>query len=408
MATNAKNLAELLNTDTTVAVGDIADGSVTTAKLAASAVTTAKVADDAVTGAKLYAENLGRRNLIINGAMEVAQRGTTKTLTANDNSNYHTVDRWGQFVDIDQGSGSLSVTISQSTDVPSTESFSYSLKAATTSSSFVPSGSDNIALFTHKIETYNANPLGWGTSGAKAATLSYWIKSDTAGTGTLQIRLTDSSIVSGSSDGNYYTNFTINQANTWEYKTHLIPANSTDGWRRTVSNIALHIHWYFGSEQSAAGTQDAWYRENNHGRPHSSQTLDFMTNSGEAYLTGVQLEVGDTATPFEHRSYGEELSLCQRYYNRLGLFYARVRLENVSSQNPDFVTTITFPTMRDAPTINTYTDANYSSSGATTTGGSALTFGNISNQSATAGMNSSSSGAQNISNSCYLELDKEL
>ena len=255
----------------------------------------------------------GRRNLIINGAMNIWQRGTTVTLTSNDNTNYHTADRWGQYLDIDEGSGSLSVTISQSTDVPSTESFSYSLKAATTPSSFVPSGSDNIALFTHKIETYNANPLGWGTSGAKAATLSYWIKSDTAGTGTLQIRLTDSSIVSGASDGNYYTSFTINQANTWEYKTHLIPANSTDGWRRTVSNIALHIHWFFGSEQSAAGTQDAWYRENNHGRPHSSQTLDFMTNAGEAYLTGVQLEVGDTATPFEHRSYGEELAACQRY-----------------------------------------------------------------------------------------------
>src|SRR6056300_347414 len=259
-------------------------------------------------------DNMSGSNLIINGAMNIWQRGTTVTLTSNDNTNYHTADRWGQYLDIDEGSGSLSVTISQSTDVPSTESFSYSLKAATTPSSFVPSGSDNIALFTHKIETYNANPLGWGTSGAKAATLSYWIKSDTAGTGTLQIRLTDSSIVSGTSDGNYYTSYTINQANTWEYKTQLIPANSTDGWRRTVSNIALHIHWFFGSEQTAAGTQDAWYRENNHGRPHSSQTLDFMTNAGEAYLTGVQLEVGNTATPFEHRSYGEELQLCHRYY----------------------------------------------------------------------------------------------
>ena len=259
-------------------------------------------------------DNMSGRNLIINGAMNIWQRGTTVTLTSNDNTNYHTADRWGQYLDIDEGSGSLSVTISQSTDVPSTESFSYSLKAATTPSSFVPSGSDNIALFTHKIETYNANPLGWGTSGAKAATLSYWIKSDTAGTGTLQIRLQDSSNVSGQGDGNYYTSFTINQANTWEYKTHLIPANSTDGWRRTVSNIALHIHWFFGSEQTAAGTQDAWYRENNHGRPHSSQTLDFMTNAGEAYLTGVQLEVGDIATPFEHRSYGEELQLCHRYY----------------------------------------------------------------------------------------------
>ena len=79
MATNAKNLAELLNTDTTVKVGDIEDGSVTTAKLAASAVTTAKVADNAVTSAKLYASNVGRRNMIINGDMRIAQRGTSGT-----------------------------------------------------------------------------------------------------------------------------------------------------------------------------------------------------------------------------------------------------------------------------------------------------------------------------------------
>ena len=261
--------------------------------------------------------NLGRRNLIINGGMDVWQRGTTKTFTANDSSNYHTADRWCQFVDIDEGSGSFSVTISQSTDVPSTEAFSYSLKGATTPSSFVPSGQDNIALFTHKIETYTANPLGWGTSGAKAATLSYWIKSDTVGTGTLQIRLTDSSSVSGEGDGNYYTSFTINQANTWEYKTHLIPANSTDGWRRSVSTTALHIHWNFGSNQGNVATEDAWFRSNNHMAKHSSQTFDFLTNAGEAYLTGVQLEVGATATPFEHRSYGEELQLCERYFQVL-------------------------------------------------------------------------------------------
>ena len=256
----------------------------------------------------------GRRNLIINGALNQWQRGTTKTFTANDVSNYHTADRWGQFLDFDQGSGSLSVTISQSTDVPAGQGFAYSLKGATTPSSFAKSGNDNLALFTQKVETYNAAALQWGTSGARKATLSYWIKSDTAGTGTLQIRLTDSSVVSGASDGNFYTKFTVNAADTWEYKTHEIPANSTDGWRYTVSNIAMHIHWYFGSNQSAASTQDAWYRVNNHGQPHSDNTYDFMNNAGEAFITGVQLEVGDQATPFEHRSFGEELALCQRYF----------------------------------------------------------------------------------------------
>ena len=88
MATNAKNIAELLNTDTTVKVGDIEDGSVTTAKLAASAVTTTKVADDAVTSAKLFSDNLGRRNLVINGDMKIQQRYAAAAVTQAVNSTY--------------------------------------------------------------------------------------------------------------------------------------------------------------------------------------------------------------------------------------------------------------------------------------------------------------------------------
>ena len=258
--------------------------------------------------------NLGRRNLIINGNMAIWQRGTsTTTLTANDSAGYNGADRFGQFFDINDGSGTISLAISQSTDTPASEPFDYSIKAVVTDTSFTPAGSDNVAPFTYKVETYDANPLGWGTAAAKPATLSYWIKSSVAGTGTLQIRLTDSSTVSGASDGNFYTTFVINTANTWEKKTHLIPANTTDGWSRTTSTTALHIHWNFGSNQGNVATEDAWFRLNNHMQPHSSQTLNFLNGGGTAYLTGVQLEVGDTATPFEHRPYGEELALCQRY-----------------------------------------------------------------------------------------------
>jgi len=343
-------------TVTGLSVGGLPDGTVDAGTLATDSVTAVKIPDTVEADLKS-----GRKNLIINGGMQVWQRGTSKTLTANDVTNYHTVDRWGHFLDFDNGSGSLSVTISQSTDVPSTETFSYSLKGATTPSSFVPSGSDNLALFTHKIETYNANPLGWGTSGAKAATLSYWIKSDTAGTGTLQMRLVDSSSVSSAQDGNYYTSFTINQANTWEYKTHLIPANSTDGWRRSVSNTGVHIHWYFGSNQSDVATEDAWFRVNNHGTPHSSHTLDFMTNAGEAYLTGVQLEVGSQATDFEYRSYGEELALCQRYYYQMtspGSGY----IASITNRSSVRYMSDKIPSMRDTPALS-YNTAQVSVNG---------------------------------------------
>lgn len=273
----------------------------------------------------LDATNLGRRNLIINGAMQIWQRGTSTSALTHQSNIFHSADRWSAVLDQNDGSGTLTTTFSQSTDVPSTEAFPYSLKAVVNSSSFTPSGTDCTALFTHSIETYNANPLGWGTAGAKQATLSYWIKSSVTGTGTLQIRLNDSNQVNGVADGQFYTKFTINQANTWEKKTHLIPANATDGWRRDVSENAIQIYWFFGSNQAAAPTQDAWFRQNNYGQKHSDATLSFQTTGGTAYITGCQLEVGDTATDFEHRSFGEELALCQRYYcqvDGIGVEYA--------------------------------------------------------------------------------------
>lgn len=301
----------------------------------------------------LDAPNLGRRNLIINGAMQVAQRGTTSSALTHNTNVYHSVDRWSAVTDQNDGSGTLTTTFSQSTDVPSTETFPYSLKAVVNNTSFTPSGTDCTALFSHSIETYNANPLGWGTAAAKQATLSYWIKSSVAGTGTLQIRLHDSSNVSGAGDGQFYTKFTINQANTWEKKTHLIPANTTDGWRRTVSENAMQLYWFFASEQAAVSTQDAWFRLNNYGQRHSDMTLDFQTTGGTAYLTGCQLEVGEQATDFEHRSFGEELALCQRYYQKsydygdapgavtqVGAIYNRYAA-TVSNQPTSFVFAVT-------------------------------------------------------------------
>jgi len=269
------------------------------------------------TAEMLDTPNLGRRNLIINGDMQIWQRGISSSALTHNTNVFHSADRWSAVTDQNEGSGTLTTTFSRDTDVPSTETFPYSLKAVVNSSSFTPSGTDCTALFSHSIETYNANPLGWGTAAAKQATLTYWIKSSVAGTGTLQIRLNDSNQVNSVADGQLYTKFTINQANTWEKKTHLIPANATDGWRRNVSENALQIYWFFGSEQAAASTQDAWFRQNNYGQRHSDMTLDFQTTGGTAYLTGCQLEVGNTATDFEHRSIGEELQLCQRYYQRL-------------------------------------------------------------------------------------------
>ena len=306
--------------------------------------------------------NLGRRNLIINGNMAIWQRGTsTTTLTANDSTGYNGADRFGQFFDINDGSGTISLAISQSTDTPASETFDYSIKAVVTDTSFTPAGTDNVAPFTYKVETFDANPLGWGTSAAKPATLSYWIKSSVAGTGTLQIRLTDSSTVSSAADGNFYTTFVINAADTWEKKTHLIPANTADGWSRTTSTTALHIHWNFGSNQGNVATEDAWFRANNHMQPHSSQTLNFLNGGGTAYLTGVQLEVGSSATDFGHRSFAEELNLCRRYLYKPDLAGDRI-ISSVLRPDNKRAFQVFFPVqMRADPTATTTYDADGSS-----------------------------------------------
>lgn len=310
----------------------------------------------------------GRRNLIINGDVAIWQRGTsTTTLTSNDSTGYNGADRFGQFFDIDQGSGTISLAISQSTDTPANQPFDYSIKAVVTDTSYTPSGSDNVAPFTYKVETYDANPLGWGTTAAKPATLSYWIKSSVAGTGTLQIRLPDSSQVSGASDGNFYTTFVINTADTWEKKIHVIPANTTDGWRRTVSNIGLHIHWNFGSNQGNVATEDTWFRANNHMQPHSDQTLNFLDGGGTAYLTGVQLEVGSEASEFEFISRAEQLSLCQRYFYRNDVTSKNaiaVKFDNTRLYRGSYPLPVT---MRDTPSSDV-DSINYQWGGATVAG----------------------------------------
>jgi len=300
----------------------------------------------------------GRRNLIINGGFDVWQRGTS---FSNVNDTY-TADR----MYVVSGGGTTGDNVTQQaftvgqTDVPGEPTYYFRFTAGSTSSNKVVH---------HRIEDVR-------TGAGQTVTLSFWGKASTAHSSTIEL---------GQNFGSGGSSAVVPAAQSYSL---------TTSWQKFTFNIVLP-----SISGKTIGTSSYLYIAFIRSLPASNVDID---------IAQMQLEIGSVATPFDHRSYAEELALCQRYYNRLGLFYARVRNESAGSQNPDFVTTITFPPMRDAPTINTYTDANYSSSGNTPTGGSVLTFGNISNQSASALMNSSSSGAQNIGNSCYVELDKEL
>jgi len=244
---------------------------------------------------------VGRRNLIINGAMQVAQRGTSGTITGTDN---YLIDRFSmsRF-----GGYPNNTTQSQTTDAP--EGFYNSFKMLRTSAHTLTG--TNATAFFQRLEGLNTSYLNWGTSTAKPVVVSFWVKSNQ--TGKFPLILSDSG--NAVDIGKLYE---INSANTWEYKTIAIEA-PTIGTFDADNTTGIVIYWGFGSTSSARTTQGTtWGASNASGSSKSmvtgASTALATTNGATWQITGVQLELGKVATPFEYRSYGEELALCQRYY----------------------------------------------------------------------------------------------
>ena len=241
--------------------------------------------------------NLGRRNVIINGDMTIAQRGTS----ANTTGGYHNIDRWNYQHSTD---GGFSGT--QSSDVPSGTGFTKSLLWTVTSadSSF---SSGQYAYIRQTVEGQNCAHLKLGTSDAKTITLSFYVKSSVTGT-------FSGAMCNDGFNRSYPYTYTINSANTWEKKSVTIPCDTSGTWR-TDFGRGFFISWALGSGSLyGSGTAGQW---NASGQIAAAGTTNLMaTNGATWYMTGCQVEVGDTATDFEHRSFGEELSLCQRYFCR--------------------------------------------------------------------------------------------
>jgi len=237
---------------------------------------------------------LSNRNLIINGAMQVAQRGTSFTPSAAATT--YTLDRFSFY----QNAGTVGVD--QATDSP--DGFEYSLKCEVDATGSV--ASDTILQVGQPIEGYNLAPLDWnGGSNAQPATASFWVKSSETGVYGFRIRLGGA--------GTFIKEFTINSSNTWEQKTVLIPACPyTIPNKTNATGIFTGVQLVSGSTYHAA-SDGVWQTADAYGT--SGMDNDWITTSGATFqITGVQLEVGDTATPFEHRSYGDELARCQRYF----------------------------------------------------------------------------------------------
>jgi len=272
-----------------------------------STITTNSIADDAITVPKVTDQILTNRNLIINGAMQVWQRATAATTATNQCT---TVDRHAT---LENTSGNY--TTEQSTDTPS--GTGYSLKCVVTAADATLTTTE-YSMIQHGIEAQNLQHLQYGTSSAKTLTATFWVKSNKTGTYGLSLYKQDPT------SAMYNKEYTINTANTWEKKEIIITptAGSTSIINTSTGTIANDtgpgLYLVFGlawGPSFTGGTSDSWSTNTSHYA--TTNHVNWMDTVGnDFYLTEVQLEVGDTATPFEHRSYGEELAKCQRYYNR--------------------------------------------------------------------------------------------
>ena len=246
--------------------------------------------------------NLSNRNLVINGAMEVAQRGTSFT---NVGAQEYTLDR---FVTL-HSYGGTQMGVSQSSTSPDGFSNSYKLDVNTADTSI---GAAEFVFIRHKLEAQNLQQLAYGTSGAKSITLSFYVRSNVTGTYAICLQQKDNS--SKQVNGSY----TINSADTWERKTFTY-AGDTSGVINNDSGHGLDILWTLaaGSDRTSGSVRSTWTAHANADESVGQTANILHSTSNNFHLTGVQLEVGSVATDFEHRSFGQELELCKRYYQQI-------------------------------------------------------------------------------------------
>ena len=270
------------------------------------------------------------RNMIINGAMQVAQRATSSTSFF-----YASVDRF-QFSK--NATDNLAMTQSQDSDNPAGQGFGSSFKVNITTAESALDADENIN-FHQRIEGQNLQRLEKGTSNAKSSTVSFWVKSNTTGTYVLELFDNDNSRHAAKT-------YTIDSANTWEKKI-ITFAGDTTGALDNDANRSLDVRWWLaaGSNFSSGTLPTGWASLTTANRAVGQVNLMASTNNW--YITGIQWELGDVATAFEHRSYGDELLRCKRYYEEI----EKCSVAGVTSNAIDPSCTVNYVTKRAAPTM---------------------------------------------------------
>lgn len=277
------------------------------------------------------------RNLIINGAMNVDQRNSGSAISSLVQYTTYTVDRWQYYGD---QASKFSFQQNQGSVTPPVGFKNYA--GITSLSAFTPGANETFSLSQH-IEGQNITSLAWGTSDAKTVTLSFWVRSSLTGT------------FSGTLTGGqkYIFNYTISAANTWERKTITITGSTSGTWA-SDNTSGLRVYFTLGYGSSQTGTAGVW-GATGAGIATSGSVNVVSNNAATWQITGVKLEVGSVATEFDHRSYGEELALCQRYLTEFKVLSGgeRILIGTVESSTRSRHDMPIATPMRTTPTITT-------------------------------------------------------
>ena len=243
--------------------------------------------------------HLSNRNIIINGAMTVSQRATSASFTSGAGT-FTTLDR---FKAVGNSSMTVNTTISQTADSPDGLGYCYKVLV---NASQTPTGSENFTC-RYTGEEQDMKRFGYGTSACKQATLSFSVKSNKTGLYSVQVYI-------GNNSPNIIKTYTINSANTWERKTITLPTYTTSFTHLSDNAKGLMIDWHLADGPDDITSTTGWDTSTTLARAATGQVnlLDATNNYWQ--MTNVQFEVGDTATSFEHRSFGDELARCQRYF----------------------------------------------------------------------------------------------
>ena len=275
------------------------------------------------------------KNRIINGAMVIDQRSAGASVTNIAGLSY-SLDRWAL-----TGTIASKFTVQQNAGAVTPPVGFVNYLGVTSSSAYTVGAAERFQIV-QRIEGFNIADLGWGTANAKTITLSFWVRSSLTGTfgGSLQ---------NVAATRSYPYTYTISSANTWEQKTVTIAGDTTGTWATTNTN-GVSVAFGLGTGSTYSGTAGAWATADYNNATGATSVVG--TSGATFYITGVQLEVGSSATGFEYRQYGQELALCQRYYQKIGgVSFADILAQGYNQGGQSLAITISMNSMRTSPTV---------------------------------------------------------